>query len=1121
MMISRFQKISIPVFVFVTSFATQLIAQQYTPDLANGKKYYELAGCSGCHKDDETNNEFSGGSKFETRSGTFYAPNISRSNENGIGNWTEEEFISAVKQGKARDNSSYTPIIFPFTSYASMRDEDVRDIYHYIFSRPPSDKKSLAHDLSLLSSLINSWSGENIWKLNDRVKDDNYGEYFVKAVGMCHECHAERKGLDRKIDSSDFNVDLFGEAPRLRLGKKVNYKGDFSGNLQEYFSSVSPAVYVENYLLKRSLSNGIALDNKLKLSTIAAMKNLTIDEHVSVYEYLSNKKLLPSDREHFTKVKDLLADASFNQQNEQAKNSSSVIENSGSHKLTISSDACKKPQSIEIDDGQSTLVTLPDITNSSDIASIDEIFSKKCNACHANGRADGGFRMSSAFEMQKDTPLLNALMSSIRDGSMPKGEKLTEEEYGEIKDWVSSAKSRPTLQPIENALKTDLEIEKTNLVETDFKPTPYEVLFKTLALDIVGTDEFDRPFIRYFDFSKVKYPALKCKSDQENYEVTHYIEAGFNKLINSLSLSPRLKKVTKLDAGNALIFKIDIRDYKWTREQWDTFTVGDEKSIKNFRWKEAVWDTVRYPYALNNASDPNLDLISKYTNAEIPIVEGTWFAKNALEFPMYDLFLGLTEQISDLENSLKLDVKSEIMNGDVVRAAMINTSGVSDNNRLIERFDIPTGGYYWKSYDFNNSVGEHSLELNPDGPYADVARYNFTPFAHAGGEMIFSLPNGLQGFYLSEADGREIQIGPVDIVSFKSHVPGKGVEIQNARSCFECHDNGLIKKSDNLRPIIEKSNFFDRAQRKRLLKMYVSQEELFSYFDEDRELYTASLEKLGVTSVNAAGVRESLRVPEFADQNGWKLRDRREIITFLADKYFQLMDLGEVAGFYGMSKETFVNEAKKVSNPVIAQLLLNWISRDELNRKLQREEFDQYYLRILEEISDFEGYSGQALLDNYKVTDESGISENGGLRSKLDVQVVLDGGNDKTVGDYLEFHIKTNDACRLQLFYVDALAGITELSSDERVLGPPDLKAGELRKIPYSSEVALQFDSPGKNETMLAYCTRTSPMLKKDVLQYIADFAQPLTRGIKIVAAQTTRASNGDSSYDAVTFNVK
>jgi len=40
-------------------------------------------------------------------------------------------------------------------------------------------------------------------------------------------------------------------------------------------------------------------------------------------------------------------------------------------------------------------------------------------------------------------------------------------------------------------------------------------------------------------------------------------------------------------------------------------------------------------------------------------------------------------------------------------------------------------------------------------------------------------------------------------------------------------------------------------------------------------------------------------------------------------------------------------------------------------------------------------------------------------------------------------------------------------------------------------------------------------------LQYIADFAQPLTRGIKIVAAQTTRASNGDSSYDAVTFNVK
>ena len=91
--------------------------------------------------------------------------------------------------------------------------------------------------------------------------------------------------------------------------------------------------------------------------------------------------------------------------------------------------------------------------------------------------------------------------------------------------------------------------------------------------------------------------------------------------------------------------------------------------------------------------------------------------------------------------------------------AAFNRSGVSQNNRLIEWHKFAYGSY-WKSYDFGGNVGRQNLFEHPLGPGTADAE-----FKHDGGEIIFTLPNGLQGYLLVDGQGKRIDKGPTTIVS--------------------------------------------------------------------------------------------------------------------------------------------------------------------------------------------------------------------------------------------------------------------------------------------------------------------------------------------------------------------
>src|SRR5207302_9216989 len=90
----------------------------YTPNLANGQIIFNAGGCSSCHAvpNQPDRLRLGGGLAIPSPFGTFYAPNISPDPADGIGKWTEAEFIRAVTLGVSPAGYHYFPA-FPYTSY--------------------------------------------------------------------------------------------------------------------------------------------------------------------------------------------------------------------------------------------------------------------------------------------------------------------------------------------------------------------------------------------------------------------------------------------------------------------------------------------------------------------------------------------------------------------------------------------------------------------------------------------------------------------------------------------------------------------------------------------------------------------------------------------------------------------------------------------------------------------------------------------------------------------------------------------------------------------------------------------------------------------------------------------
>ena len=185
----------------------------HTPNPANGQTTFNAGGCSSCHavpgQPDRT--RLGGGLALPTPFGTFYVPNISPDPVDGIGRWTEAQFVNAVMRGVSPSGAHYFPA-FPYTSYAHARIEDIRDLFAYLKTLAPVPGNVRDHDMPFP---FNIRRNIGIWKLlfmDDRpFRPDatrsarwNRGAYLVNSLGHCAECHSPRNVLGGIVASQRF-----------------------------------------------------------------------------------------------------------------------------------------------------------------------------------------------------------------------------------------------------------------------------------------------------------------------------------------------------------------------------------------------------------------------------------------------------------------------------------------------------------------------------------------------------------------------------------------------------------------------------------------------------------------------------------------------------------------------------------------------------------------------------------------------------------------------------------------------------------------------------------------------------------------------------------------------------
>jgi mono/diheme cytochrome c family protein len=189
----------------------------HTPDIDNGRTMFDIGGCASCHAtpnkdpDKVERTRLGGGLALASPFGTFYVPNISPDPADGIGSWSEADFVSALWNGTSPAGHHLYPAL-PYTSYQHMELADVRDLFAYLKTLPPVAGRARRHDLTFP---FNIRRVVGIWKLlflhgGPFVPDPsksaqwNRGAYLVNGPGHCAECHSPRNFLGAIVDSERF-----------------------------------------------------------------------------------------------------------------------------------------------------------------------------------------------------------------------------------------------------------------------------------------------------------------------------------------------------------------------------------------------------------------------------------------------------------------------------------------------------------------------------------------------------------------------------------------------------------------------------------------------------------------------------------------------------------------------------------------------------------------------------------------------------------------------------------------------------------------------------------------------------------------------------------------------------
>jgi mono/diheme cytochrome c family protein len=183
-------------------------AQGSAAEIARGKYVFGATGGCGCHtvKGEPVN---AGGRRYDGPFGTVFSTNITPDRETGIGTWTDEQIITAIRLGRRPNGERLLPV-HPYPVFNGMTADDLKAVVAFLKTVPPVKRANQSKRISVplfesvfLPAWLAAFAPRETPPTTAPASGAARGEYLVRAVGHCGECHSPRT-VTMATDNSRF-----------------------------------------------------------------------------------------------------------------------------------------------------------------------------------------------------------------------------------------------------------------------------------------------------------------------------------------------------------------------------------------------------------------------------------------------------------------------------------------------------------------------------------------------------------------------------------------------------------------------------------------------------------------------------------------------------------------------------------------------------------------------------------------------------------------------------------------------------------------------------------------------------------------------------------------------------
>ena len=480
---------------------------------------------------------------------------------------------------------------------------------------------------------------------------------------------------------------------------------------------------------------------------------------------------------------------------------------------------------------------------------VADILRVNCGNCHIGAGAQAGFGylldMKELLASGKIIPGSkedSRIYARMVEGTMPPAavRVIQTPTYGQIEvvgRWIDELKDS-------GFVDEGIQCEPPPFMDTDQQ-------IRLMQADMAKQDDEDKPFTRYLTVTYASNAGL-CGRPLQRQRYALF------KGINSVSTDTVVHQPQAIDQDE-LIYRIDIRDFDWDREiDLEDNDVTDPANV-DFRdgWEAIIGNESTAAYAVEYTG-PQADDLKADANTLVPFLPVNVFIQATQFGDLYYTLIGGKNNLFDFERDvLGIDTIAEIAEDNLMRAGFEN-SGVSKQERVLNRFDsnLGPGTSYWISFDFDGGNGNGGVGGVSNGFEINVANEsifsNPLDFAFAGGEAIFSLPNGLQAYYVAAANGQRLDQAPIGVVIDPAQNNGL---VTNGASCNSCHNAGMITFTDTVRKYVEENKRdFDNDTYESVMEQYVDAKTFQAAMDADSKMHVDALERAGVPATTPDSV---------------------------------------------------------------------------------------------------------------------------------------------------------------------------------------------------------------------------------------------------------------------------